>query len=89
MNDEQITKLMQQAEDALVDDAPEKAAEALQELAHVWAKAGVPQSSFLDLRKHLVQAAEGRTSAPFINEKLRVAEQLMRENRNDRTITNH
>lgn len=77
-----INDLIDQAIDSLVNDAPEKSAEALTELAEMWAKAGLGLPSFLDMRKHIIKTAIQQTSAYFIQEKLSVQERIMREKRN-------
>lgn len=69
-----VEKLMQEAEDSLVNDDPSVAADALLQLAHIWATAGIPQSSFNDIRQHIIQRAIDRTAPAFIQEKLQLIE---------------
>ena len=79
-----IEELLIEVENALIDDTPEQAAEALEQLAQTWASAGLTYQSFLDMRQHLVQQASTKTSAYFIKEKLQLAEQHQRKVRNER-----
>ena len=73
----------------LCDDDPNQGAGALLEIAQMWAKAGLPQSSFTEVRQHIVNEAKARTDALFIDEKLLNAERLLQEQRNgSRIITN-
>ena len=82
MTEDQIDKLIQDAINALADDNINTGAEALKELAVLWAKAGIPQSSFDDMRKYIVESAKKKTSALFIDEKLRLSEQKLQAGRN-------
>jgi hypothetical protein len=84
MTEDQLTDLMQEVEDSLVEDSPDQAAEALATLADSWAKAGFPYQSFLDIRQHLVQSATQRTAPAFIKQKLERAETYLRKKRDDR-----
>ncbi len=65
----------------LADDDINKGGEALQELAIVWAKAGLGYKSFLDMRTYIIESAKMKTDAYFIDEKLRITEQALREKR--------
>lgn len=85
MLEDEFDNLIEDAIDSLIDDSPEKAAECLVELAHVWASCGMPRSSFENLRKYIVNEAESRTDAVFIREKLTIAEQFLREQRHAKT----
>jgi len=73
----------------LCDDDPNQGAGALVEIAHMWAKAGFPISSFMEVRQYIVNEAKSRTDAIFIDEKLLSAERQLQEQRNgSRIITN-
>lgn len=75
-HDYYLDDLMNEITAHLVDGAPKDAAQGLFKLASYFAKAGMPMSSFLNMRKHLVdQAIETSGSAYFIDEKLRIAEE--------------
>lgn len=66
----------------LCDDNAEHGAESLVELAIIWARAGMPQSSFADMRSHIVNSAIERVgSASFIQYKLKLAEQSLNRTR--------
>ena len=82
MNDEQLDRLIQSAIDALADDNINIGAEALVELAHIWAQAGIPHSSFLEMRKYIIESAQIKTSAIFIDEKLLLSERKLHAGRN-------
>jgi hypothetical protein len=82
-----INQMIDEATNALAFDTPEKAAEALQELAYVCAKGGRDgQEMFEQLRKLVITGAETKTDKIFIAEKLQVAEQKLMEQRNDSII---
>jgi len=81
--DDVINKTIDQAIHALVNDSPEKSAEALQELAHIFANAGLSLKSFQDIRKFIINQASEQTSAYFIEEKVKAEEQILRNKRND------
>lgn len=82
MNDAQLDALIQSAIDSLADDSINTGAEALVEIAQVWASAGLPQSSFLDMRKYIIESAKLKTSGYFIDEKLRLSERKLKASRN-------
>jgi len=84
MNDRKLDALIQSAIDALADDNINTGAEVLVEIAQVWAKAGIPQSSFADMRKFIVESAKKKTSSLFIYEKLRLSERKLQASRNVR-----
>jgi hypothetical protein len=81
MNDEQINNLIDECIDHLCDDNMETGAESLVELAQLWAKAGLPQYTFDNMRQFIVNQACERTDKAFINEKLRHAERKLRDTR--------
>jgi hypothetical protein len=63
--------------------------ESLVELAQIFAAAGMPQHTFEDIRQHIVKEATILTDAPFILEKLKLAErEHARLSNQDLTITN-
>lgn len=70
----------------LIDDNPRKGAEALVEIAKVWAAAGLPQDSFMNVRQYIINEAIERTDAAFIQDKLEASEKLLREQRTKTTI---
>ena len=82
MNEQQLDRLIQSAIDALADDNINIGAEALVEIAGVWAQAGIPQSSFAEMRVFIVESAKKKTSALFIDEKLRLYERKLQASRN-------
>lgn len=85
--EEKINTLIDQATDSLINDSPEKAAEALQELAYMCAKGGQDgKAMFEQLRRLVVTGAESQTSKPFIAEKLQAAELKLMEKRNGSRI---
>lgn len=84
MNDEQLHELMKEAESCLIDGSIKQAADAFMDIAKVYAGAGLFQE-FAGIRQHIIMCAEQRTCEVFIKEKL---EQIEKEMRNDRTITN-
>jgi len=84
-----ITKLMDDCIDALADDNVNAGAECLVDLANAWARGGMSQNSFNDLRKHLVQEAKKRDQCPqLIDTKLLIAEQNLRKSRNGTALYN-
>ena len=76
-----INDVIDDAISSLVDDDINCGAEALQELAQTFARAGQPQSSFQDIRKYIIEEATARTDAFFVAEKLKIAEQTLRQDR--------
>jgi hypothetical protein len=83
ITERKIDQMITEAINALISDTPEKASEALTELAFLWASAGIPKTSFNDLRQYVVSQAMSQTSVPFIEEKLRLAERINRKKRDD------
>jgi len=65
----------------LASDDINSGGESLVELARYWAKSGLTQKSFLDMRIYIIEMAKKQTDALFIDEKLRLAEQSLREKR--------
>ena len=89
MDNYQVDNLINDAISALADDNPKIGAEQLQELAQIFAKAGMKKQSFMDIRKHIIEQAIERTEPLFIKAKLEGQEQLLQENRNGRTRIIH
>jgi len=81
-----IDKLIQECIDNLCDDNIFRGAESLQELAQNFAKAGMKQQSFMDIRTFIINQAKERTDALFIDEKLKLSEQALREKRTGSVI---
>lgn len=82
MNEISLTTLINDIEFALINEAPEIAAAGFVELANVWATAGMPPSSFYDMRKHIIERAIELTDKAFILEKLTIAERQLSGGRN-------
>ena len=74
-------KLIQECIDNLSCDDINKGGESLQELAVAWSKAGLTLKSFLDMRTYIIEQAKLNTDAYFIDEKLKLSEQALRERR--------
>jgi len=73
----------------LADDNINRGGEALQELAIIWAKAGLGYKSFLDMRMYIIESAKQKTDAYFIDEKLKIIEKDLREKRTGSIIIQH
>lgn len=84
VTDETINSLIDDSINALVKDSPRIAAEALEELADVWAKSGLGQSSFENVRHYIINEATEKSDVLFIKEKLTAAEQRQRHLRYER-----
>lgn len=82
---DKLNDLIDEAINALADDDITKGADELIELAHIFAKAGAGQSSFMSIRQYVINEARERTCAPFIEEKLKLVE---RKKQAGRRITN-
>lgn len=78
-------KLINNAIDELSDDSPRKGAEALAELANLFAKAGFKKQQFDEIRQHIIESAIRKTDPIFIKHKLEVHEALLQEKRNGST----
>ncbi len=73
----------------LSDDNLKSGVDSLIEVADIFAKAGMPQSTFENIRQHIIQEATKRTDALFINEKVKAVEKTHNRLRNsDLIITN-
>jgi len=81
-----IDKLIEECIDNLCDDNINRGAESLQELAQNFAKGGMALQSFLDTRTYIINEAKKKTDALFIDEKLRLSEQALREKRTNSII---
>lgn len=81
-HDYHLDNLMNEVVDKLSEGHAKDAADGLLEIARYFAKAGMPQQSFLDLRQHLIQEAREKTGCPvFIKEQIEGIEREMREKR--------
>lgn len=76
-----INNTIDEAIMALADESISVGAEVLLQLATTWAKAGLPQESFQDIRQYIINEASDKTDALFIAEKLKIAEQAARTKR--------
>jgi hypothetical protein len=81
---DQINELVDDCIDDLCDDNAEQGAGSLIELAHIFARAGMPQSSFMNMREFIINSAVerlGTAATSFIHYKLQVAEQDAKKTR--------
>ncbi len=76
-----IDRLFDECVDKLSSDNINEGVEALIELAHFWAKAGLPYKSFIEIKTHLIEEASKRTDTLFIQEKINLAEKAAHERR--------
>jgi len=85
MTPDEINELVDDCIDHLCDDNPAYGAGSLAELARLWAKAGLTQQSFMDMRQYIINSSIerlGTSATAFIHTKLQLAEQdLMKERR--------
>ena len=89
ITDIELDKLMVSAINDLSSDNIHEGVESLVELAHIFAKAGMPIHIFEGIRKHIIDQASERTDALFIREKVKQAEkQHHRLKNSDLIITN-
>ncbi len=86
-----IDRLFDECVDKLSSDNINEGVEALEELAHYWAKADLPYNSFIEIKTHLIEEARKRTDTLFIQEKINLAEKAAYERRNsgNRIIITH
>ena len=89
MNEMQLDSAITEAINTLSNDDPGRCAECLVDLASTWANAGMPHSSFAELRKYIVKEASSKSGAYFIKEKLTEAEKLLQVKRNGTIIITH
>lgn len=81
MNEFHIDNLITEAIADLADDDANRGAETLQELAQLFASAGMTQESFNNIRKHVVDSAIELTDPFFIKLKLEKFERQLQEKR--------
>lgn len=84
MNSDDINDLIDECIDALCDENAEYGADSLAELATLWARAGLTQRSFADVRQYVKNSAKerlGASSAYFIEYKLQKAEKKLQNKR--------
>lgn len=70
----ELDNLMTSAINDLSSDNIHEGVESLVELAHIFAKAGMPMQIFEGIRKHIIDQASLNTDAVFIQEKVKQAE---------------
>lgn len=76
-----INEIIDEAIKSLAGDNINEGCDALVELAQRFAKAGLGQESFQNVRKYIIDEATARTDAFFIAEKLKIIERKMHEQR--------
>ena len=81
-----IDQLIEECIDNLCYDNINQGAESLQVLAREFAKGGMTMQSFLDTRTYIIESAKKKTDAIFIDEKLKLSEQALREKRTGSVI---
>lgn len=84
MTPDDINELIDDCIDHLTDDNAEYGAGSLVELAYIWAKAGLTQKSFADMRHFIIKSAIerlGTAATAFIHMKVQVAEQSLQKER--------
>ena len=79
--DESINHLIDQAITLLADDSIDAGVGVLEEMAQVWAKAGLPIETFYNIRTYIINEAKERTDSYFIDEKIKLGERRMRDAR--------
>ena len=91
MTPDQINELVDDCIDHLCDDNAAYGAGSLVELAKIWAKAGLTQQSFLDMRQYIINSSIerlGTSATAFIHYKLQLAEQDLTKERNKSAHSN-
>ena len=83
---EDFDSLITEAIIELSSDDIEKGAECLVEIAQLWAKSGLGQKSFMDMRQYIINEAIERTDQVFIETKISMAERKLRERRTGSNI---
>ena len=79
---QEMNRLIDEAARELAEDRADKAAEALQEIAYMFSKGGQDGfSMFESMRKLVITKAQVLAKTDFLAEKLKVAEQDLRDNR--------
>lgn len=81
ITEDKINDIIDEAIDSLADDNISVGADALMELAIIFARAGLTKESFMGIRKFVIDQAIERTDIIFIQEKLKTAEQKLQESR--------
>lgn len=84
MKEDQLNDLIDEAIKQLSSDDINTGADCLVEIAHLYARAGLPQHLFGGIRQYIINEAEKRTDKLFIQEKLKLAE---RNNQNGRIFS--
>ncbi len=74
ISEEELDDLMTEAINDLAADDINAGVRALEGLAHNYAKAGMDQQSFANIRQFIINEAIAKTDAYFIEEKLKAAE---------------
>ena len=74
ISEEELDNLMTEAINDLAADDINAGVRALEGLAHNYAKAGMDQQSFANIRQFIINEAIAKTDAYFIEEKLKAAE---------------
>lgn len=83
---EDFDSLVTEAIIELSGDDVTKGAECLVDIAKLWAKAGLGQKSFMDMRQYIINEAIERTDQVFIETKIAMAERKLRERRTGSNI---
>ena len=84
MSPDELNELIDDCIDHLCDDNAEFGAESLIELAHIYARAGMPKQVFIDMRQFIINSAVerlGTSATKFIQYKLKTAEQALMSQR--------
>lgn len=76
-----VDSLIEECINDLCDEDISKGAESLQDLAIIFNKGGMPLQSFMNTRTYIINMAKQKTDALFIDEKLKLSEQALREKR--------
>ena len=74
---DRINDMIDEAITQLSADNVNEGVEGLIELAIAWARAGLPQDSFANIRKYIIKEAEKNTDVIFIREKLLLVERQL------------
>ena len=85
MTSDEVNELIDDCIDHLCDDNPEFGASSITELARIWAKSGLGEKSFSDMRLYIIRSAIerlGTSATAFIHYKLQIEENKLRQGRN-------
>ena len=74
ISEEELDDLMTEAINDLAADDINAGVRSLEELAHIYARAGMEQQSFANIRQFIINEAIAKTDAYFIEENLKAAE---------------